>query len=331
MHSGLCGGIITTQTVLFEKLRAMGHEVVLINPDMFKGIKVTILYTLKFPFATFLTVKKILRRENPDAIHIDTEGFVGILFALYLRRKKIPFTTAFHSDLVELGALNFHLPKWIISGYFRFFHSLSSKILIANEGSMEKMWADGILKQNSRVAFWPKTFDIHHYRRTPDGNFLKGYPRPFFVAFGRLSKEKALEDFCDLDLPGTKIVIGSGPSKKQLVQQFGKSVEFFDYDYEKAPSWLSSCDVLVFPSQFDTFGIVILEANACGLPVAGKPVNGSGKVIRHGVNGYLSFDLREAATECLAIPKEKAIQEAKKYTSQRCAKAFIDGLVKIRE
>jgi glycosyltransferase involved in cell wall biosynthesis len=177
------------------------------------------------------------------------------------------------------------------------------------------------------IEVFPLGIDLNDFFYDPDPSLLKGFPRPYFMTLSRISKEKNLEDFLSLDLPGTKFVIGNGPHKNYLQKKYQGKAVFLPY--ENVRSILSMGDVFVFPSRFDTFGLANLEALACGLPIAAFPVMGPIDILEQGVSGFTSENLQEAALACLELKKEACIQRAAQYSWTETAHNFLKHQIKL--
>ncbi|MCR4333927.1 MAG: glycosyltransferase, partial [Patescibacteria group bacterium] len=168
--------------------------------------------------------------------------------------------------------------------------------------------------------------DTDHFIRNPNPP-LPALPKPVFLFFSRLAPEKGLEEFLQLDLPGTKLVIGDGPDREKLEKKYGKKNKFVGYKHgQELVDWLSLADVFVFPSRTETFGLVALEALACGVPVAAHDVMGPRDIITEGKDGYLSENLQEAALKCLSLSRDDCRAKAERYSWERSTDAFLKNL-----
>jgi glycosyltransferase involved in cell wall biosynthesis len=181
----------------------------------------------------------------------------------------------------------------------------------------------------SNMALWPLGVDADLFVQRP-ALHMAPLPKPVFAFFGRLAPEKTPEEFLNLDLPGTKLVIGDGPMRACLQSRFGERVHLVGYQHgRELVDWLSMCDVMVFPSRTDTFGLVILEALACGIPVAAHDVMGPRDIVQHGVDGMLGEDLQAAALACLSLDRSKCRDKALRYSWEASAAAFKRNLVPV--
>jgi glycosyltransferase involved in cell wall biosynthesis len=211
-----------------------------------------------------------------------------------------------------------HLPADLIWAYLRWYYKPSSLIHACTPRVMELLRTKGI---HNPVKIFPLGVDRESFYYDPDTSLFSGYPRPYFMTLSRISKEKNVEAFLDLSLPGTKFVIGNGPHKSYLQKKYPDNVVFLPYENVRAI--LSMGDVFVFPSLYDTFGLANLEALACGLPIAAYPVMGPMDILEQGISGYTSENLQEAALACLSLKKEACIHRAAQYSWENTAHDFL--------
>jgi|JI9StandDraft_1071089.scaffolds.fasta_scaffold06030_3 glycosyltransferase involved in cell wall biosynthesis len=254
---------------------------------------------------------------QPDAVHIPIELGVGLAARKFCLKKGIPFTTAFHTNLPLLLYLLFRIPETLTWKYLRWFHKPAAKTHVFTERMQDWLRSHGF---EQPLPVIPPGVDNSLFYYDPDPTFESSHPRPYFIYAGRVTREKNIEAFLDLDLPGTKFVVGSGPVRDELMKKYSGKALFFTSEHLR--KLLSNADVFVLPSRFETFGIVQLEALSCGLPVAGFPVMGPLDVIEQGVNGYALEDLKEAALKCLTLNKDHCIHSAKRFTWDETAKGF---------
>ena len=230
------------------------------------------------------------RGGEADAIHIATEGPIGMLVRRYCRRHGLAVSSSFHTRFPEYVSARLPVPESWVWAMLRWFHSLPGSVMAATPPLAQELCERGF----RNVRIWPRGVDAKLFRpRTIDLCF----PRPVFLSVGRLAVEKNLEAFLDLDLPGTKVVVGDGPQRASLQRRYRDAVFLGEQFGEQLAETYAAADVFVFPSKTDTFGLVLLEALASGVPVAAFPVTGPRDVIGNAPVGVLNEDLREA---CLA-------------------------------
>jgi glycosyltransferase involved in cell wall biosynthesis len=303
-------------------LEARGYEVVVAEPGQF--------FTLpmpgysEIPLALFARRKlaRIMETASPDAIHIATEGPLGWAARRICLRKRIPFTTWYHTKFqlyvdVRLRGLLHPVHAWV-----RRFHQAATRTMVSTNSLKRELEADGF----KNVVVVPLGVDTELFSRNPSPP-IPALPTPVFVYFSRLAPEKSPEEFLALDLPGTKLVVGDGPDRKKLEKKYGDKNTFVGYKYGKElVDWLSLANVCVFPSRTETFGLIALEALACGIPVAAHDVMGPRDLLTQGVDGYLSEDLREGAMRCLDLEPANCRATALTYSWDRSTDLFIENL-----
>lgn len=313
-------GVVRTYENIVENLKYSGHQVLLITPMDFFTVPCPTYPSIKLAILPGGAVKKQLRSFNPDAIHIATEGPIGIATRSYCLKNNIPFTTSFHTQFPEYIRMRVPVPVNLSYLWFKNFHKHARRILVPTPSQQQRLQERGF----KNVVVWSRGVNtsIFFPRKRKDDE-LK---RPVFLYAGRVAVEKNIEAFLQLDLPGSKVVIGDGPDLKKLREKY-PDVRFagFRIGVELA-EYISSGDVFVFPSLTDTFGIVMLEAMACGLPVAAFPVTGPVDVIENGVTGILDQDLQAAALAALDIDRENCINFAKQNSWKQCTELFISYL-----
>ncbi|MDR3491194.1 MAG: glycosyltransferase [Gammaproteobacteria bacterium] len=302
-------------------LEKEGHELIFFNhPTPLRVDKTTLTQTL-IPIFSGVTSKRfgeVFEAIKPDAVHIQSEVGLGISARNYCVKNAIPYSSAYHTNW-DIGMKHWaHLPSSFIWSYLRWYYKPASVIYAGTPRVMQLLRDHDI--QNPIETF-PLGVDSKNFYYDPGHAFITQYKRPYFISLSRISKEKNIEAYLDLNLPGTKFLIGDGPYKKYLEKKYQGKVVFLPY--ENVRQILSLCDVFVFPSRYDTFGLTNLEALACGLPIAAYPVMGPVDIIKQGVSGYTSENLQEAALACLSLKKEDCIQAASQYTWERTAHEFL--------
>lgn len=257
-------------------------------------------------------------------MHIATEGPLGYAARRYAKKRGLPFTTSYHTRFPEYLSARFPLPlSW---GYavMRRFHSPSSSVMVATPSLRADLEARGF----SNLKSWTRGVDTNLFKpeRASPGNL----PRPRFLYVGRVAVEKNIEAFLKLDLPGSKIVVGGGPQLPDLAKRFPSCHFTGPKERQELAEAFASADVFVFPSRTDTFGLVILEALASGLPVAAYPVTGPKDIIADGEVGILSEDLRQAALGALPLSRARCRAHALTYSWRRTAEIFLENLAPIK-
>jgi len=317
-------GVVTTLVELRQGLEAFGHEVVLIEPSAFKCFACPGYREIKLAWRPARRVQAMLIIAAPDAIHIATEGPLGLAARAWCLRRRLPFTTAFHSRFPEFLQTAFGVPaRW---GYaaMRRFHAPSSGVMVPSSGTVEILRRHGF----ANLRPWSHGIDLALFRPTPGAEL--GLPRPLFLFVGRVSPEKNLEAFLRLDLPGSKLVCGGGPSLERYRRDYPQVHWRGSTPRGELPAIYSAADVFVHPSRTDTFGLVMLEAMACGTPVAAFSVAGPLDVVGSSDGGVLDVDLGRAALAALNVPRERARARALEFDPDRVGRQFLSHLAPIR-
>ncbi len=298
-----------------------GHEIIFFNHSTQLNLeKTTFSHTLvpMFEGSTSRRFDKLYETLKPDAVHIQSEVGLGLSVRRYCVQNAIPYSSSYHTNW-DIGMKHWaHLPSKLVWSYLRWFYKPAS-LIHACTPRIEQMLRSHQIQ--NRIEIFPPGVDLNDFYYDPRPSLLSAYPRPYFMSLSRVSKEKNLEAFLDLQLPGTKFILGNGPYKRFLKKKYrGKAVFLDSQNFREI---LSSGDVFVFPSQFDTFGLTNLEALACGLPIAAYPVMGPVDIIEQGICGYTSENLQEAALNCLNLKKEACFQRAAHYSWKNTAHSFL--------
>lgn len=306
-----------------EAALKLGAEIDFLTPKDFCCVPMPTYREIALALATPSAVRRRLA-QGYDHVHIATEGPIGLIARDVCLREGRIFTTSFHTRFPEYIQARTGLPiNWSYAALRRF-HNAGAGVMVATPSLARELYGRGF----RRLLRWTRGVD--HDVFSPAARTHLEFPRPIFLYAGRLAVEKNIEAFLELDLPGTKLVAGDGPARPMLEAKF-PDARFLGY---KTPIQLAAiyaaADVFVFPSRTDTFGVVLLEALACGLPVAAYPVTGPLDVIGGSGAGVLSEDLRAGALRALDIPRERARAHALTFSWENCARQFLDNIAQAR-
>lgn len=318
-------GIATSIRQISKTLETTGDfKVRIIYPEEFATIPMPSYPEYRIALLTKNQIGKIIKEEGPDYIHIANEGTMGLAARLYCTSCKLKFTTSYYSHLPDYIELRFNSFKDMTYNYLRWFHNASQNTMVLTNSLKNDLELHGF----KHLTIWPLGVDVEFFKF--DNNFkpLPNLKKPIFAFLGRLAVEKNLKVFLECDLPGSKIIIGDGPQRKELEKTYKDKASFVGYKTGlELVRFLSMCDVLVFPSRTDTFGIAMLEALACGVPVAAFNVPGPNDIVTNGIDGYLGDDLVTSAIKCLSLKKEDCRNKALQYSWENSVKIFRDNLV----
>jgi len=304
-----------------EALERMGHEVRFVTPGEFATLPCPTYPSIRLAVAPGRKLRRILAEFNPQAIHIATEGPVGLAARRYCRRRGLAFTTSFHTQFPEYVRLRAPVPLAVTYAFLRWFHAGAARTLVPTETRRRQLVERGF----KNVFIWTRGVDTQLFRPCDKG--LLSDERPISMYMGRVAVEKNIEAFLSLDLPGTKYVVGDGPDLELLCNRYPQ-VRFTGFKFgEDLARHLDAADVFVFPSLTDTFGLVLLEAMACGVPVAAYPVSGPLDVVRQGVTGILDDDLREAVLKALHLDGEACRDYALAHSWEAATEQFASHMV----
>jgi glycosyltransferase involved in cell wall biosynthesis len=316
-------GVVRTLATMAEAAKSLGVEVSFLTPLSFRTFAMPGYRDLRLALPYQAKIARLIAEARPDSIHIATEGPIGILVRRYCRKLGLPFTTSFHTRFPDYIAARLPVPESWIWAALRAFHGPSRAVMAATPALATELRMRGF----RNVVLWPRGVDGSQFHpRAVD----LGLPRPVFLCVGRVAVEKNLEAFLDLDLPGTKVIVGDGPARASLARRYPKAVFLGARQGEALAEAYAGADVFVFPSKTDTFGLVLLEALASGLPVAAFPVTGPRDVIGNEPVGVLNGDLRAACLSALHISPQACLAFAAKHTWEASARAFIDNVAGVR-
>lgn len=316
-------GVVTTLRTTCEQLRAAGHEVEAITPDQFRNWPCPSYPEIRLALGCGGKLRARLDALRPDAIHVATEGPLGLAARNYCRQRGLPFTTSFHTRFAEYVNLRSGIPLAWGYGLLRWFHNGATRTLAATPALRDELQARGF----KNPVLWSRGVDTAVFK--PYGKDFLPAARPVLAYAGRVSVEKNIEAFLSLDVPGTKLVIGDGPQREALERKY-PAARFVGYKHgEELARHVAAADVFVFPSLTDTFGLVMLEALASGVPVAAFPVRGPLDVILDARVGCLDTDLRRAVERALTLDPDDCRKYALRHSWRDCARLFESHLAPI--
>jgi glycosyltransferase involved in cell wall biosynthesis len=313
-------GVVRTLTSLARSARKLGVDIEVLSPEGFPTIPLPSYPGLRVALPSRRQIARRIKDAKPDAIHIATEGPIGHRTRAYCLRHDWPFTTSYTTRFPEYISARWPIPERLIYAGLRRFHRAAAVTMVATPSLEAELAARGFTK----IGRWTRGVDTELFR--PDRAIKLPFPRPIFACVGRVAVEKNLEAFLSLDLPGTKIVIGTGPQEDELKRRFPDAKFLGLIENGKLAAHLAAADVFVFPSRTDTFGVVQLEALASGVPIAAFPVTGPKDIVGGHPVGALDEDLRAACLAALKLSRETCRNFALQYSWENSARQFIGHL-----
>ncbi|HEX4403293.1 MAG TPA: glycosyltransferase family 1 protein [Polyangia bacterium] len=319
-------GVVNTLVKLIKNLEDKGTEVLVVSPDAHRTVPLPSYPEIRIAYDPWKAVPRI-RAFAPEAIHVATEGPLGFWTVGWLRRQNIPFTTSFHTRYAEYLSARAPVPlEW---GYqlVRWFHDRATHTLVSSQSLLDELRERRV---GGRLVHWPRGVDAQRFHpRHRSASVYEGLPGPIWLYVGRVAVEKNLEDFLDLPLPGTKVMVGDGPSREALQRKY-PDVVWRGYQFgDDLSAHFASADCFVFPSRTETFGNVILEAFASGLPVASVPAPGPIDLIKEGVNGAIDDDLAASCARAVGCSREAARASIVHRTLEAGHEVFRNHLVPV--
>ncbi|HKO92722.1 MAG TPA: glycosyltransferase family 1 protein [Polyangiaceae bacterium] len=317
-------GVVNTLTRLVKDLANQGTDVQIISPEGHKTVPLPSYPEYRIAIDPWKALPRI-RQFKPDAIHIATEGPLGFWTNGFLRRRRLRFTTSFHTRFPEYLSARYPIP--LAFGYWleRWFHRPAHHTLVGTRSLIKEL---DDRRVGGHLVHWPRGVDLDRFQPTlRREDVYAGLPRPIWLYVGRVAAEKSLADFLKLPLPGTKLVVGDGPEREPLSRRH-PDVVWRGYLYgDELAKHFASADCFVFPSRTETFGNVILEALASGLPVASVPAPGPIDLLQEGVNGAVDDDLHAACMRAIRCSGERARASTRPYTYRASHDLFRSYLV----
>ena len=316
-------GVVRTLGSLARAAAKLGVTIEFLSPEGFPSFQVPTYPGLRLALPSRRGIAQRIEAARPDAIHLATEGPIGFAVRAYCRRNGRPFTTSYTTRFPEYISARSPLPESWIYAALRWFHSGATVTMVATPSLMTELGGRGF----ANLGMWTRGVDVDLFR--PDRAIELDFPRPIFMTVGRIAVEKNLEAFLSLDLPGSKIVIGSGPQEAKLKQSFPEAKFLGPLENGTLAAHLAAADVFVFPSRTDTFGIVQLEALASGVPVAAFPVTGPKDVVGDNPIGVLNEDLAQACMKALSLPRDVCRKFALECSWENSARQFLGHVRKV--
>jgi glycosyltransferase involved in cell wall biosynthesis len=320
-------GVVRTLTRTVAECRAMGHQVEVVSPDQFKTFPLPTYPEIKLAMGAYEPVQERFKSFEPEAIHIATEGPLGLAARRICVDWKLPFTTSYHTKFPEYVSARLPLPLSAGYAYMRWFHGPSGRVMVATPTMRDELAKHGF----RNISPWSRGVDTDMFnpaKAIPD--VYEGLARPIWLNVGRVAVEKNIEAFLALDLPGTKVVVGDGPQRDELTERY-PAVQFRGARFgEDLAAHYAGADVFVFPSLTDTFGLVILEAMASGAPVAAYPAPGPIDIVPNSAAGKLAETLteglREACLDCLTLDRAVVRRFAERFSWRASSEEFVRNL-----
>lgn len=317
-------GVVNTLRGTQHCLIDHGHQVLLLTPNDFRTFACPGYPEIRLACKPYRGVAYALDAFAPDCIHIATEGPMGLAARRYCLRRGLDFSSAYHTRFPEYLSARAMLPAALTYRWLKWFHRPSKAMMVPTPRIAAVLEQRGF----KHVVLWSRGVDTELFR--PSGRVHSGVERPIYLYVGRLAVEKNIEAFLDMRLPGTKWVIGDGPLRDALERRYPDARFLGAKSNDALPSYYNSADVFVFPSRTDTFGLVMLEAMACGIPVAAYPVEGPLDVVANGVSGVLHQDLAQACVNALHLRRRDARKHALNFSWESATQQFLQHLHPVR-
>jgi glycosyltransferase involved in cell wall biosynthesis len=310
-------GVVRSLHSLAANARKLGAEIEFLTPEGFRSFPLPTYRSVRCAIPTWREIARRIERASLDALHIATEGPIGCAVRRYCLTRKVPFTTSYMTRFPEYVSARVPVPLAWSYAVLRRFHAPATVTMVSTQSLIEELGNRGF----AHLAMWTRGVDTDLFR--PERAVSLDLPRPLFISVGRLAVEKNLPSFLALDLPGSKVVIGDGPQAVELQRRFPEAYFLGRLEGETLAAHLAAADVFVFPSRTDTFGLVQLEALACGVPVAAYPVAGPQDVIGSNPVGVLDEDLKSACLKALTISRSDCRAFALARSWEQSALQFI--------
>ena len=312
-------GVVSTLERMTQAAAELGAAFEFITPQGMWSAPLPSYPEIRLAIPSWRHIGRRIEEARPDHIHIATEGPIGWLTRRYCLTHKRIFTTSYHTRFPEYVSARIRVPEWLTYAGLRYFHAPSAAVMAPTP----TIGADLTRRGFARVRLW--TRGVNHAVYRPRSSRTLDLPRPIFLSVGRVSVEKNLEALLSLDLPGSTVIVGDGPVRRHLERRYRHAYFLGSKQGEELADIYASADVFVFPSRTDTFGIVMIEAMASGLPVAAYPVPGPIDVVGAGA-GVLDEDLRAACLKALTLSREQAREHSMRFTWKESARQFLENI-----
>jgi len=320
-------GVVRTLATTCEVLREWGHKVSVVSPDQYPSVPAPTYPEIRLALTWPGAAGRALARIKPDAVHIATEGPLGFAARRYCINRKVPFTTAYHTQFPDYFARRTGLPTGAFWPYIRWFHRKSQRIMVATETIRAQLREQGLY----HLTHWSRGVDLSCF--TPDAPPPPEYARlrgPILLYVGRVAVEKNIEAFLSCQASGTKVVVGDGPARAALEARFPDALFLGKRTGRDLAGCYAGADVFVFPSKTDTFGLVMIEALACGTPVAGYPVPGPLDILTKDT-GAMSEDLTQAIQTARDLNRKACAKHGASFSWEAATRQFLQGLAALQE
>ncbi len=312
-------GVVQTLKSTIRELGQRGVAVEVINPGLFQSAAMPGYPEIRVAWPRLSHIRDILKSCAPDHVHIATEGPIGWAMRRVCMQEGRGFTTSYHTRFPEYLRARLPVPMTFSYAALRRFHNAGEGVMVATPSIEAELVSRGF----KNIMRWSRGVDQTGFHPSAEAMFPDDLPRPIFLSVGRLATEKNLDGFLSLALPGTKLVVGDGPAAAQLKEKYPDAVFLGAKTHAELPALYAHADVFVFPSLTDTFGLVLIEALACGLPVAAFPAPGPVDVIGTSGAGLISTNLREAALGALRLDRSICRKHAESFTWERATDQFL--------
>ncbi len=313
-------GVVRTLSTTINILRSRGHEIEILEPSGFRSIPMPGYHEIRLAITSKSKISTRITEIAPDVIHIATEGPLGLWARLCCASNGWKFTTAYHTQFPEYLRMRLPIPLALSYRYLKWFHSGACRTMVATESMRKLLHSRGF----NNLAHWSRGVDLQLFK--PDAHKLKIKNRPILAYVGRVAVEKNIEEFLNLDVKCEKHVIGDGPELEQLKLRYPDAVFHGFHSGQDLVDRVAAADVMVFPSRTDTFGLVLIEAMACGVPVAAYPVPGPIDLIINGKNGWIDNDLNNAVKNALRVKPTNCRRFAEGFSWDHSVDQFLSNI-----